>query len=109
MKEKRYALRLPEDIYQKVTDYAQSDHRSMNSVIILALDQFFKNGLQDTLESKHILGSLISKSELNEKGLVEIKGLIYHYTILDEPEKSGDFDKYVVAYVDGNKVLLKQN
>lgn len=105
MKEQKYALRLPVDLYDKVSDYAKSDHRSMNSVIILALNNFLGLSDNNNLESKHILGSVVLKSALHENGLVEIKGLIYHYLFFDE--NSDLKDSYTVVYVSGNKVLLK--
>ncbi|KRK79121.1 toxin-antitoxin system HicB family antitoxin [Companilactobacillus nodensis] len=81
MAEKKFLLRLDEELYQKVAEKAEADNRSVNKYIVHLLQQ---NTKETTFENRQFVGQTIKGSEiLTDSGLVSVSGIYYRYIIAD--------------------------
>lgn len=105
MAEKKFLLRMDEDLYQKVAEKAEADNRSVNKYIVHLLQQ---NTKETTFENRQFVGQTIKGSEiLTDSGLVSVSGIYYRYIIADSTpvDPTG---LYTILEATGNILTLKQ-
>ncbi|KRL55049.1 MAG: toxin-antitoxin system HicB family antitoxin [Furfurilactobacillus sp.] len=104
-KEKRFLLRLDEDLYDRLAAAADRENRSVNAHIVTILAASAK---QTTFEHRQIIGQAIAGKQLNQKnGLVELSGIYYRFLI----ENNDPVDakaSYTVLESNGNILTLKK-
>ncbi|HAT55355.1 MAG TPA: toxin-antitoxin system HicB family antitoxin [Lactobacillus sp.] len=105
LKEKRFLLRLDDDLYSRLAEAADRENRSVNAHIVTILAASVK---QTTFEHRQIIGQAIAGNKLNRKnGLVELSGIYYRFLI----ENNDPVDvaaSYTVLESNGNILTLKK-
>ncbi|WP_125763296.1 toxin-antitoxin system HicB family antitoxin [Companilactobacillus hulinensis] len=105
MADKKFLLRLDEDLYKKIAAKAEADNRSVNKYIVHLLQQ---NTKETTFENRQFVGHTIKGSDiLTESGLVQVSGIYYRYIIADSTpvDPAG---LYTILGATGNILTLQQ-
>ncbi|MFC6207240.1 toxin-antitoxin system HicB family antitoxin [Levilactobacillus tongjiangensis] len=104
-KQKRFLLRMDEDLFQRLSLAADADSRSINAYIVQLLSRAAPHG---TWEQRQLIGRSLSGKELDAKsGLVLVAGIYYRY-LLEAPEKPDRTASYTITESNGNILTLKK-
>lgn len=103
-KEKRFLLRLNQQLYDRLEADAATDNRSVNAYIVKLLEQAKPT---PTFEGRQIIGKVIAGRALNpENGLVAVSGIYYRY-LLDDNGQVDATAQYAVIEANGNILTLR--
>lgn len=61
MSEKRFNCRLPEELHSELTKLSDRENRSMNTLIIIALDEFVSRAKTNPDQSPDTFNTIVSK------------------------------------------------
>ncbi|GEK29053.1 toxin-antitoxin system HicB family antitoxin [Furfurilactobacillus siliginis] len=104
-KEKRFLLRLDDELYNKIEAAAQRANRSVNAHINSILRA---SAGQNTFEHRQIVGQVLRGNQLNtENGLVEVSGIYYRFLIDNNEDVEPDVN-YTVLESNGNILTLRR-
>ncbi|WP_261810361.1 toxin-antitoxin system HicB family antitoxin [Levilactobacillus humaensis] len=103
--QKRFLLRLDEGLFNRISEAADADGRSINAYIVQVLSKAAPAG---NWEQRQLIGRAIPGKELDVKsGLVLVAGIYYRY-LLESPEKPDKAAKYTIIESHGNILTLKK-
>lgn len=104
---KKFLLRLDDNTYEVITQYALEKKISLNSYINTLLEkEINKNNLG--FEHRNIIGALVKGNNiLEDKGLIEISGIYYKYKN-SQNEKISNENFYRVISAVGNLITIKK-
>ncbi len=105
MNDKKFLLRLDQQLYDQVVEQATAQNRSVNNYIVHLLEKTTKD---QTFENRQFVGQSIAGSEiLPESGLVSVHGIYYRYFIAIA--KSVNSKKmYTIIEANGNILTLEE-
>jgi len=104
-KQKRFLLRMDDSLFERLSNAADADGRSINAYIVKLLSQAAPHG---TWEQRQLIGRSLSGKELDTKsGLVLVAGIYYRY-LLESPEKPDPTASYTITESNGNILTLKK-
>lgn len=102
-KDKKFLLRLTQELYEQVAQQAQSENRSVNAYIINFLS---KNIEKTSFENRQIVGKRVTQKQIfTDSGLIEISGIYYRYLVDDNQEVDIKSD-YIITQASGNILTL---
>lgn len=105
MAEKKFLLRLDQNLYDQVAAKAKSESRSVNNYIVHLLQETTRG---ETFEKRHIVGKTILGSEiLQQDGLVSVNGIFYRY-ILANIKSVHKQKRYIIIEANGNILTLEE-
>ncbi|WP_260344998.1 Arc family DNA-binding protein [Periweissella beninensis] len=103
--EKRFLLRLSQDLYDQISELAQKDHRSVNSYIVNLLDQQLP---VNNFEDRHVLKQIINGATLDlVNNLILINGIYYRFKT-DNNDRIDSTANYCIVATDGNLLTLQK-
>ncbi|MBM7543887.1 hypothetical protein JOC59_000591 [Weissella beninensis] len=103
--EKRFLLRLSQDLYDQISELARKDHRSVNSYIVNLLAQQLPI---NNFEDRHIIKQIINGASLDlVNNLVYVNGIYYRFKT--DNNLSIDISaNYCIVATDGNLLTLQR-
>jgi len=104
-KQKRFLLRMDEDLFQRLSAAADADGRSINAYIVHLLSRSAPTG---NWEQRQLIGRSLAGKELDpDSGLVLVAGIYYRY-LLESPEAPEPKTSYTITECLGNILTLKK-
>ncbi|MFD1472714.1 toxin-antitoxin system HicB family antitoxin [Companilactobacillus mishanensis] len=105
MAEKKFLLRLDQDLYDRVVAKADAENRSVNKYIVHLLQEKTKDS---TLENRQFVGQTVKGVDiLPDSGLVSVSGIYYRY-ILSNTKDVDEKKMYTIIEATGNILTLKE-
>lgn len=105
MAEKKFLLRLDQDLYDLVVAKADAENRSVNKYIVHLLQEKTKDS---TLENRQFVGQTVKGVDiLPDSGLVSVSGIYYRY-ILSNTKDVDEKKMYTIIEATGNILTLKE-
>ncbi|WP_119327105.1 toxin-antitoxin system HicB family antitoxin [Companilactobacillus musae] len=105
MADKMIALRLDKSLYDRISEDAAKENRSINNYIVTKLSDTVPT---NNLEQRQIVGSVVRGDKINmANDLVEVKGIYYRYDLLanDLVDKTRN---YQVIKANGNILTIQE-
>lgn len=105
MANKMVALRLDKDLYDRISEDAARENRSINNYIVTKLSDAVPTA---NLEQRQIVGSVVRGDKINmANDLLEVKGIYYRDDLLanDLVDKSKN---YQVIKANGNILTIQE-
>lgn len=104
-KQKRFLLRMDESLFEKLSQAATADGRSINAYIVNMLSKTASPG---NWENRQLVGRTVPGTALDAKtGLVLVAGIYYRYLL--EPREALDADAaYTIIESNGNILTFKK-
>jgi len=105
MADKMIALRLDKDLYDRISEDAGRENRSVNNYIVTKLSAAVPT---NNLEQRQIVGSVVRGDKINmANDLLEVKGIYYRYDLLANDLVNKD-KNYQVIKANGNILTIQE-
>ncbi|GAA2967844.1 toxin-antitoxin system HicB family antitoxin [Lentilactobacillus parakefiri] len=103
--EKRFLLRLDQDLYNQIAAEAVEKNQSVNAYIVSVLKAAEDN---TNFEHRQFIGHVISGKDIYiDSGLVSVSGIYYRY-LIDDNSKVDKHANYTVIEANGNILTLRK-
>lgn len=105
MADKMIALQLDKDLYERITEDANRENRSVNNYIVTKLSEAVPT---NNLEQRQIVGSVVGGDKINmANDLIEVKGIYYRYDLLANDSVNSK-KSYQVIKANGNILTIQE-
>lgn len=105
MAEKMITLRLDKDLYDRISEEASRENRSVNNYIVTKLSEAVPT---NNLEQRQIVGSVVRGDKINmANDLIEVKGIYYRYDLLAN-DSVNEMRNYQVVKANGNILTIQE-
>lgn len=105
MADKMIALRLDKDLYDRISEDASRENRSVNNYIVTKLSEAVPT---NNLEQRQIVGSVVRGDKINmANDLIEVKGIYYRYDLLAN-DTVNETRNYQVVKAAGNILTIQE-
>jgi membrane protein implicated in regulation of membrane protease activity len=100
-------IRFPNEIYQQLKQVAQSQHTSINQMVVHSVQQALNGANTPSIENQLVINQIVPPDQiLSDSGLVKVNGIYYRYLTENNDSIIAD-TAYVVIAATGNILTIR--